>query len=117
MTNAWPIAPITAKDLDFAVKNYDFTGLTASELGPGDNLLSDIDVLLTEFAASIAAQVALSSSLDDDLLVLDSILAAMNADDFESLLGDLASAAAAGDVLAAAGDSPLPIGSFFNTGA
>ncbi len=29
--NPWPIAPITPKDLDFAVVNYDFTSFAGSE--------------------------------------------------------------------------------------
>lgn len=116
MTAAGPLTPIGPHDLEFVPVATDFAGLAADSLSSVDNLLLAIDAGLIDMAASYAAQTALSSSLDGDLADMSNQLGAMNADDFDSALGDLASAAAAGDTLATAGDSPLPIGDFFNTG-
>jgi hypothetical protein len=114
--NPWPIAPLEAKDLGFTAVNYDFTSLTASELGGTDQLLAGIDATATDFAQSLADQATLIASMEHDLDDLGTILREIDSDTFESIAGELAGAAAAGDIGIAAGTPDLPIGSFFNTG-
>lgn len=109
-----PIPLLQKSDLDFAVKNYDFTTLTATELSDTPQLLDSIDALIAEFADDLAAQVTLSALMDSDLAELAAISAEIENDDFDSLLGDIAGAADAGDQLAGAGNDDLPIGGFFN---
>jgi hypothetical protein len=99
MPYPWPIAPLGPKDLTFAVKNYDFVGLTASELGPADPLLPAIDASLAEFGASVADQTLLIASMANDLTDLYAILGELATDDFQQILADLAGIAAAGDSL------------------
>jgi hypothetical protein len=97
--NPWPIAPLGPKDLAFGVKNYDFTGLTASELSPADPLLPAIDASQVEAAASLADQTVLIASMANDLDDLYKIQNELATDDFQQILADLAKIAAAGDGL------------------
>jgi hypothetical protein len=97
--NPWPITPLGTKDLNFSAVNYDFTGLTASELAPLPGLESAIDASLIEAAASVADQAVLIASMAGDLDDLGIVLNEMGSDDFQSVLGDLAGAASAGDSL------------------
>ena len=90
--NAGPIAPLTKADLEFAVVNYDFTSLTASELQDLPNLEASIDELLAEFAADLAAQQAESAAMDADIAAMQGVIDEMEAEDFLSILGDLGGA-------------------------
>jgi hypothetical protein len=95
--NPWPIAPLAESDLDFAVVNYDFTTLTATELGPADPLLAAIDSSLTEFGTSLADQTVLIDSMAGDLDDLGKVLDELATDDFEQIAADLAGIASTGD--------------------
>jgi|SRR5579863_1087015 len=95
--NPWPIAPITDKDLNFAVVNYDFIDLTAGELADLPNIEANLDTVIFDFATSITGQLALSPSLDGDLNDLAAILTEVEQADFSSIIVDLAGIAAAGD--------------------
>jgi hypothetical protein len=97
--NPWPISPLAQSDLDFAIVNYDFTGLTADKLGPTDGLLAAMDTTIPDFGQSIADQILLIASMDSDLDDLPIILTEMNIDDSAQVLSDLAGIAAAGDSL------------------
>jgi hypothetical protein len=107
-TNPWPIAPLSASDLDFAVVDYDFTGLTADALADLPNLEAAMDELLAEIATSIADQTILIASMADDLDDLYTILDEVANDDVESVLADLAGIAAAGDSML--GDATTAVG-------
>lgn len=97
--NPWPIAPITNKDLDFAVINYDFTTFTANEQSELPSLEGALDLTLLDYAGSIAEQTALIADLftglDDVFTVLDEI----GGDDLESIFPSLANAGAQGDAI------------------
>jgi hypothetical protein len=95
--NPWPITPLGPKDLTFAVVNYDFTGLTADQLGPLPQLEAVMDSGALDLAASIADQVVLVDSMASDLDDLGNVLNELQSDDFEQILADLAGIAAAGD--------------------
>jgi len=97
--NPWPIAPIGTNDLDFAVVNYDFSGLTASELG--NTGINDIllGLLENEFSISLSAQTRLIASMAGDLDDLGNILSELGTDNFDQVLSELASLAAIGDGL------------------
>lgn len=97
--NPWPISPLGPNDLNFAVKNYDFTGLTASELGPLPPLEDAIDSNLADMATSIADQTTLIASMDGDLDDLGNVLNELSNDDFDQILADLAKIASAGDAM------------------
>jgi|SRR5579864_1228331 len=97
--NPWPISPLTPQDLDFAVVNYDFVGLTADQLGPLPPLEDFMDTTSLDLAASIADQVVLIDSMAGDLDDLTTILNELANDDFEQILADLAGIASAGDSL------------------
>jgi hypothetical protein len=97
--STWPISPLSASDLDFAVVDYGFTGLTASELADLPNLEAAMDGLLTDLATSLADQTILIASMADDLDDLYTILDELANDDIESILADLAGIAAAGDTM------------------
>ncbi len=95
--NPWPISPLDTKALDFGIVNYDFTGLTASELGPLPQLEAAMDSNLADIATSIADQTVLVDSMASDLEDLGNVLNELATDDFEQVLADLAGIAAAGD--------------------
>jgi len=97
--NAGLIAPLTAKDLTFTVVNYDFTGLTADELGPLPNLEAALDASLIEASASVADQAVLIATMASDLDDLGNVLNELNTDDFEQVAGQIAGAAATADAL------------------
>jgi hypothetical protein len=97
--NPWPISPLGTNDLNFAVVNYDFTGLTASELGPLPPMEDAIDSSLADFTTSIADQTTLIASMDGDLNDLGNVVNEMSSDDFDQVLADLAGIASAGDGL------------------
>ena len=97
--STWPISPLTPRDLDFAVVNYDFTGLTAGEMGDLPQLEATIDSLLADFGRSIADQTVLLASTASDLDDLGNVLNEMSTDDFDQVLADLAGIAATGDGL------------------
>jgi hypothetical protein len=99
MSAPWPIRPLGTKDLAFAVKSYDFTGLTAHGLNGTPELLGAIDAAAAEFTTSLADQTVLIASMAGDLDDLGVILNEMSTDDFEQVLADLAGIAAAGDGL------------------
>lgn len=98
MSNPWPIAPLTDKDLNFAVVNYDFTSFTADAEAELPSLLDSIDLTILDFATSIADQgpliIDIFSGLDDLANIPGEIDAS---DNFGPTLSDLASSAAAGD--------------------
>ena len=95
--NPWPIAPLAPTDLDFAVVNYDFSGLTASELG--NTGINDIllGLLENEFSISLSAQTRLIASMAGDLDDLGNILSELGTGDFDQVLAELAALAAIGD--------------------
>jgi len=95
--STWPIAPLTASDLDFAVVDYGFTSLSANELAQLSNLESTMDYLLADCFTSLADQTTLIASMDGDLDDLDNILNELATDDFDQILADLAGIAVAGD--------------------
>jgi hypothetical protein len=97
--NPWPITPLGTDDLSFATVNYDFTGLTASELAPLPGLENAIDASLLDAATSVADQAILIASMAGDLDDLGNVLNEMGSDDFEQIAADLAKAGAAGDGL------------------
>ena len=97
--NPWPIPPLGKKDLDFAVKNYDFTSLTAHGLTGTREILDGIDKTLTEFSTSLAEQTILIASMAGDLDDLGIVLKELATDDFEQIAAELAKIAAAGDSL------------------
>jgi hypothetical protein len=105
--NPWPIRPLIISDLNFQPKNYDFTTLTANELGDTPNLLASIDQTVNEFITSIVDQSNLLLSTEHDLDDLGSILSEIDSDTFDTIATELGAAAAAGDALAGAGDFPL----------
>lgn len=90
--NAGPIALLTPADLDFAVVNYDFTSLTASELQDLPNPEAAIDELLAEFAADLAAQQAESAAMDADIAAMQAVIDEMEVEDFFSILVDIGAA-------------------------
>jgi hypothetical protein len=95
--NAGPIAPLTAKDLTFAVKNYDFTGLTADQLSPLPQLEAVMDSNALDLAASIADQAVLIASMASDIADLGQVLNEVSFVDFSPIYADLAGIASAGD--------------------
>lgn len=95
--NPWPIAPLTPKQLNFAIVNYDFSGLTADALGPLPQLEAVMDSGALDLAASIADQVVLVDSMAGDLDDLGNVLKELQSDDFDQILADLAGIASAGD--------------------
>ncbi len=97
--NPWPISPLGPKDLAFAAVNYDFTGLTADQLGPLPNLETAMDAHLADISTSIADQVVLVDSMAGDLDDLGNVLNELASDDFDQILADLAGIASAGDGL------------------
>jgi hypothetical protein len=97
--NAWPIAPLSTNDLNFAVVNYDFSGLTASELGDTGISLINLDILANEFAISLSDQGRLIASMAGDLDDLGNILGELAVDDSDQVIADLAALAAVGDGL------------------
>jgi hypothetical protein len=99
VSTPWPIAPLAQSDLDFAIVNYDFTGLTADQLGPGDGLLTAIDSSLADFLQSVADQTLLIASMASDLDDLAAVLSEIDADDASQIIADLAGISAAGDTL------------------
>lgn len=108
-SNPWPITPITSKDLDFAVVNYDFTTFVDNEQSELPSLEGAIDLTLLDYAASVADQTVLIASLFDGLDDLGLIPGEIDSsDDVGSTLGELANSAAAGD--AALGDYTGQIG-------
>lgn len=98
--NPWPIAPLGPKDLDFAIVNYDFTGLAADNLGPLPPLETAMDTILSDFAASIADQGVLIASMDGLFDDFANVLSELANDNFEQV-------AAAFDGIQAAGDGLL----------
>lgn len=114
--NPWPIAPLETKDLDFAVVNYDFTGLTAGELADLPNLESAIDLSLGDFALSLADQTVLVPSLFDGLNDLGNIPGEIDGFEFDLTAGELSKASTDGDTLLdnytslVGGSSPQPAG-------
>jgi len=95
--STWPIPLLGTNDLDFAVVNYDFTGLTAGDFGPLLGLEGTIDFTLQEFLLSVVDQGKLITSMDGDLDDLGAILNEVGNDDFESVLAELPGIATAGD--------------------
>jgi hypothetical protein len=95
--NPWPIAPVAASDLYFAVVAYDFTSLTGEETSQEDPLLDALDLVNADFATSIADQTVLIASMANDLDDLGKVLNEIATDDFEAIAADLAGIAAAGD--------------------
>lgn len=106
--STWPIAPLSASDLDFAVVDYGFTGLAADALADLPNLESAIDSLLADFATSLADQTVLIDSMADDLDDLSTILDEIASDDTEAMLAILAGVAATGDGML--GDATTAVG-------
>ncbi len=88
--SAWPITPLGANDLDFAVVNYDFTGLTASELTPLQNFDDGFDLTLADTITSVADQTILIASMAGDVDDLGTILDELASDDFSQILAELA---------------------------
>lgn len=107
--NPWPIAPLGIRDLNFQPVNYDFTTLTASELGDLPNMLASIDQTVNEFITSILDQSNLIASMENDLDDLGSILNEIDADNFDSIAVELAGIAGGLDTLGDLGDVPLPL--------
>ena len=97
--NPWPIPLLGTKDLDFAIVNYDFTSLTADQLGPLPPLEGFMDSTALDLAASIADQAVLIDSMAGDLDDLGNIFTEMDNDGFDPILADLAGIAASGDTL------------------
>lgn len=97
--NPWPISPLTPKDLDFVPVDYDFSGRTAEELSSLPNLEASIDAELIDAAASVADQVILIASMDNDLDDAGTVLNELGVDDVSQFAGDIASAGTAGDGL------------------
>ena len=97
--NPWPIAPLSTRRQQFAVIDYFFRDLTASELGPLPPLEDFLDTTLVDAAASLADQTVLIASMDGDLNDLGNILNELATDDFDQILADLAAIASAGDTL------------------
>ena len=97
--NPWPISPLSPKDLAFTAVNYDFTGLTANELGPLPQLEAAMDANLADIGTSIADQTVLVASMAGDLDDLSNVLNELANDDFDQILADLAGIASAGDGL------------------
>jgi hypothetical protein len=95
----WPIAVLGPNDLDFAVVNYDFTGLTAGELGPLPPLETAMDTALFDISTSITDQTGFFDTLETDLLDAASIPGEIDNFDFNQTASDLAKAATAGDQL------------------
>jgi hypothetical protein len=106
--NPWPIKPLIISDLNFQPKNYDFTTLTANELGDTGNMLASIDQTVNEFIGSLVDQSQLIASMEHDLDDLGQILSEIDTDTFESVAQELAGIAAAGDTLGDLGNIPLP---------
>lgn len=107
--NPWPIAPLGIRDLNFQPVNYDFTTLTASDLGDTPNMLADIDQTMNEFITSIVDQSNLIASMENDLDDLGAILSEIDVDNFESIAADLAGIAGSLDTLGDLGNVPLPL--------
>jgi hypothetical protein len=97
--NPWPIPPLGTKDLDFAVVNYDFTGLTAGELGSLPPLEAAMDLDLFDIAKSIADQTVLIASMDGLFDDAANIPNEVGNDDFDTVRRDLSKSASAGDSL------------------
>lgn len=97
--NPWPISPIGTQDLDFAVVNYDFTGLTAGELGPLPTLEVAMDLQLLDIGTSLADQAVLIASMDGTFDDFANMLNEVGSDDFDTVLGGLSGSAATGDSL------------------
>jgi len=95
--NPWPIAPLAPTDLNFAVVNYDFSGLTASELADTGISLINLDILANEFSISLSDQARLIASMAGDLDDLGNILSELGTGDFDQVLAELAALAAIGD--------------------
>lgn len=106
--NPWPIAPLSTLNLNFRPVNYDFTNLTASELGDLPNMLASIDQTLNEFITSILDQSNLIASMEHDLDDLGQVLSEIDTDNFESVAQELAGIAGGVDTLGDLGDIPLP---------
>jgi hypothetical protein len=109
--NPWPISPLGTKDLDFAVVNYDFTGLTAGELQPLPALEDLIDATLLDAALSVTDQTGLFDSVESDFSDLSSIADEMGGDDFAATVTELTPAATAGDAALADFTSLIGTGS------
>lgn len=97
--NPWPIAPLAVSDLDFAIVDYDFSGLNASSLGDLPGLETAIDNALSDFGQSIVDQTTLITSMDGDLDDLGNILTELANDDADQIIADLAALASTGDGL------------------
>jgi len=95
--STWPISPLAQSDLDFAVVNYDFTGLTARELAPLHSFDDAIDLTLADTITSVADQAVLIASMAGDLDDLGNILNELAGDDFFVILAELAALEALGD--------------------
>lgn len=114
-TPSGPLNLISSDDLKFVPVTTDFAGLAADSLSDLPNLFAAIDADLAACAEIIKAEQALSPQLDSDLADAAEVLAEMDTDTFDSILGDLAGAASAADSMISAGNVDLPIGDFFNT--
>ncbi len=97
--NPWPITPLGTKDLDFAVVNYDFTGLTADHLGPLPPLEGAMDSILNDITTSLADQSVLIASMDGTFDDFSKMLNEVGSDDFDTVLGSLGGSASTGDSL------------------
>ena len=95
--STWPISPLAQSDLDFAVVNYDFTGLTASELAPLQSFDDAIDLTLADTITSVADQAVLIASMAGDLDDLGNILNELAGDDFFVILAELSALQALAD--------------------
>lgn len=95
--NPWPISPLGANDLNFAVVNYDFSSLTADSLSEGPGIENAIDLSLADFSTSIADQTSEIAVMFDGLDDLLNIVGEIDASPLDGVLGELANTASAGD--------------------
>lgn len=107
MYTSFPAGPIPTVKIPFAVVNYDFQSLAAGDGDSIPNLLSNIDVLLAEFAAAIDAQIIFGSVLDSG--IADMVTSAFGIDNSADLpqLDQFAGAASSIDVAAGSVTSAL----------
>ena len=95
--NPWPITPPGPNDLNFAVVSYGFTDSLANDLAELPSDLDAIDLTMLDLASSVVDQTVLIASMFDGLDDLGSIIGEIDASPLDSVLGELANTAAAGD--------------------
>lgn len=97
--NPWPIPKITPKALDFAVKDYGFSTLTADSLSEEPGIENALDILTVDFGKDIGAQVGILSLWDADVKVLSDVSAEIDASNADTTPHELDRAAGAVDQL------------------